>query len=79
MTQLGYGYWMELVHSPDDGGYYTSVIDSLGKTVHHTKLRAMAMHAERDAQRWVDEQHQLKESGTTPYCARTSAGGDEGS
>lgn len=47
---------IEVVNSPDDGGYYAEVIDDNGKTVYTTEVASSSRFAETLGCGWISRQ-----------------------
>jgi hypothetical protein len=45
------GLWVDLIHSPHDGGWYAEVIDTKGQTIYTTMIGTRAA-VRRTAIRW---------------------------
>jgi len=47
---------IEVIYSPDDGGYYAEVFNENGGTVHTTQIEPIRWRAKTAASNWIDEQ-----------------------
>jgi hypothetical protein len=46
--------FIEIVDSPDDGGYYAEIMNENGETIHTTLVKEHIYQAEATAQTWVE-------------------------
>ena len=59
-------YWLEIVHSPDDGGYYVTVVIQDGSEIYTTPIYQAESEAREDAQNWIEGYHSKKYPGWSP-------------